>query len=65
MQRDAAQDLYYSSEHTWAKKEANGPDLLDELKEKEPRLVQFMTDVDWIITHWQHGIVLRAMGEPT
>jgi glycine cleavage system H protein len=24
LQRDAPQDLYYSSEHTWAKKEANG-----------------------------------------
>ena len=46
------------------KKEANGPDLMDELKEKEPRLVQFITDVDWIITHWQRGIVLKAMGEP-
>ncbi len=47
-----------------AKKEANGPDLLDELKEKEPRLVQFMTDVDWIITDWQHRMVKMVRGEP-
>jgi spore cortex formation protein SpoVR/YcgB (stage V sporulation) len=46
------------------KKEANGPDLMDELKEKEPRLVQFITDVDWIITNWQHQMVRMVRGEP-
>jgi len=46
------------------KKEANGPDLMDELKEKEPRLVQFITDVDWIITNWQHQMVKMVRGEP-
>jgi hypothetical protein len=47
-----------------AKQEANGPELLDELKVKEPRLVQFMTDVDWIITNWQHQMVKMVRGEP-
>ena len=47
-----------------AKREANGPDLMDELKEKEPRLVQFITDVDWIITNWQHQMVKMVRGEP-
>ena len=47
-----------------AKKEANGPDVMDELKETEPRLVQFITDVDWIITNWQHQMVKMVRGEP-
>ncbi len=39
------------------KKEANGADLLDELKQKEPRLAQLIVDVDWILTSWGHQVV--------
>ncbi len=39
------------------KKEANGADLLDELKQKEPRLAQLIVDVDWILTCWGHQVV--------
>jgi len=42
------------------KKEANGPDLLDELKENEPRLAQLIVDVDWILTSWGHKVVRGA-----
>lgn len=39
------------------KKEANGPDQLDELKVQNPRLAQLMVDIDWTITHWGHRLV--------
>jgi hypothetical protein len=38
------------------KKEARGPNVLDELKETNPRLVQLMVDIDWIMTSWGHQI---------
>jgi hypothetical protein len=39
------------------KKEAGGPDMLKELKETNPRLVQLMVDIDSILTSWGHQIV--------
>jgi hypothetical protein len=39
------------------KKEASGPEVLDELKKGNPRLVQLMIDIDWILTSWSHQIV--------
>ncbi len=42
------------------KKEANGADLLDELKQREPRLAQLIVDVDWILTSWGHQVVKGA-----
>jgi hypothetical protein len=42
---------------TRLKKEANGEDLLEELKNKEPRLAQLIVDVDWILTSWGHKVV--------
>ena len=38
------------------RKEANGPELVEELKEKNPRLAQVLVDVDWIITDWGHKL---------
>jgi len=34
-----------------------GPEDVDDLKQKEPRLVQLMVDVDWILTNWAHNLV--------
>ena len=42
------------------KKEANGADLLEELKQKEPKLAQLIVDVDWILTSWGHQVVKGA-----
>jgi len=39
------------------KKEAGGAEKLNELKETNPRLVQLMVDIDWILTSWGHQIV--------
>ncbi len=39
------------------KKEAKGADLLEELKQKQPRLAQLIVDVDWILTCWGHQVV--------
>ena len=39
------------------KKEAKGADLLEELKQKDPRLAQLIVDVDWILTNWGHQVV--------
>jgi hypothetical protein len=38
------------------KKEIGAEDL-DDLKEKEPRLVQLAVDVDWILTDWARQVV--------
>lgn len=43
------------------KKEANGPDLLDELKQNEPRLAQLIIDIGWILTKWGHETVKGGM----
>ncbi len=42
------------------KKETNGADLLEELKQKDPRLAQLIVDVDWILTSWGHQVVKGA-----
>lgn len=42
------------------KKEANGPDQLDELKVTNPKLAQLMVDIDWALTKWGHEIVRGA-----
>ena len=34
-----------------------GPSELDQLKVKEPRLVQLAVDLDFIITSWSHQIM--------
>jgi len=42
------------------KKEANGPDQLDDLKVQNPRLAQLMVDIDWTLTHWGRRVVRGA-----
>ena len=44
------------------KREANGPDQLEELKVTNPKLAQLIVDPDWALTNWGHQIV---RGTPT
>lgn len=39
------------------KKEANGPDQLEELRVTNPKLAQLIVDLDWTLTNWGHQIV--------
>ena len=39
------------------KREASGPDQLEELKATNPKLMQLIVDLDWTLTNWGHQII--------